>query len=398
MDNTAVETAALQASEQQAAAAAAAQPQPRPSRWRKLKVLVSPLFLFAVALPTLFAAIYYGLVASDVYVSESRFVVRSPQRPQMTGLGALLSGTGFSRSQDDTYSVHDYVLSRDALTELDKAVGIRKLFSADGIDPIGRFGALHWDKSFEAFYRYYQRHVTIDYDSVSAISVLTVRAYTAADAQKINQLLLGMGERLVNQLNDRSRSDLIAAAQKEVTAAEERAKGASLALSGFRGDRSVFDPDRQAAIALQGVAKMQEELLAAESQLAQLRQVSPNNPQVAVLQGRVNLLRDAVANQRASVTGRGSSSLSSQSSGYDRLALEKQFADRQLATALASLEQAKNEAQRQQLYLERLVQPNLPDTAIEPRRARTVAMVFLVGLIVWGLLSLVVSSVREHTD
>jgi capsular polysaccharide transport system permease protein len=62
----------------------------------------------------------------------------------------------------------------------------------------------------------------------------------------------------------------------------------------------------------------------------------------------------------------------------------KTFAERQLAASLAALENARNEAQRQQLYLETLVQPNLPDKAIEPRRLRTVAMVFLLGLIVWG--------------
>jgi capsular polysaccharide transport system permease protein len=60
-----------------------------------------------VIIPTILAIIYYGLIASDVYISESRFVVRSPQRQTQTGLNAFLAGTGFSRSQDDTYSVHD---------------------------------------------------------------------------------------------------------------------------------------------------------------------------------------------------------------------------------------------------------------------------------------------------
>jgi capsular polysaccharide transport system permease protein len=57
-----------------------------------------------VILPTALAVVYFGLIASDVYISESRFVVRSPQRAAQTGIGALLQGTGFSRSQDDTYS------------------------------------------------------------------------------------------------------------------------------------------------------------------------------------------------------------------------------------------------------------------------------------------------------
>ncbi|MEI7825099.1 MAG: hypothetical protein WCI01_07355, partial [Chlorobiaceae bacterium] len=63
-----------------------------------------------------------------------------------------------------------------------------------------------------------------------------------------------------------------------------------------------------------------------------------------------------------------------------------------------SLEQARNEAQRQQLYLERIVQPNTPDIAIEPQRLKAILTIFVVGLLVWGILSLLVAGVREHHD
>lgn len=395
METNPLETNAVQAAADNTAATRTPR---RASPFRKLRALWSPLFLAAVLLPTVFALVYYAFIASDTFVSESRFVVRSPQRPQLSSLGAILQGGGFARSQDDTYSVHDYVLSRDALTELEKQLDVRRLFSAETIDPFNRFTALEWDQSFESFYKYYRKRVSIEYDAVSAISVLTVRAYTAEDARNINTLLLRMGERLVNQLNDRSRRDLISVAEKEVKASEDRAKDASLALSGFRTRQSVFDPDRQAALQLQGTARIQDELLSTEAQLAQLRQVSPSNPQIPSLVSRVELLRRTIANQNARVAGAQRGSFTTQSSGYDRLVLEKTFAERQLASALTALESARNEAQRQQLYLETLVQPNLPDKAIEPRRFRGVAVVFLLGLIVWGLLSLVVASVREHTE
>ena len=50
----------------------------------------------------------------------------------------------------------------------------------------------------------------------------------------------------------RSRRDLISVAEREVKASEDRAKDASLALSGFRSRQSVFDPDRQAVIHFPG--------------------------------------------------------------------------------------------------------------------------------------------------
>jgi len=370
----------------------------RPRLWLRLKRRFNTIFVITVLLPTAVACLYFGVIASDVYISESRFVVRNPQRQSVAGgLGSLLQGTGFARSQDDTYSVHDYVLSRDALRELDKQLQIRKAFESQNVDWFNRFPGPSPDDSFEAFYKHYRKYVSVDYDTVSSITTLYVRAYTAEDSRNINDLLLKMGERLVNNLNDRSRQDLIQVAQREVQNAEERAKAAAVGLSGYRTRQSVFDPDRQSALQLQGVAKLQEELLAAEAQLNQVQKLSPDNPQIPSLKSRIESLRRTIAAESSKVAG-ADGSFTSKSTAFDRLQLEKVFAERQLATALASLETARNEAQRKQLYLERLVQPNLPDKALEPRRIRNVFTVLLLGLIFWGVVSLVVASVREHVD
>jgi capsular polysaccharide transport system permease protein len=356
------------------------------------------LFVATVLLPTLGALVYFGLIASDVYISESRFVIRSPQRQVQSGLvGALLQGTGFSRSQDDTYSVHDFILSRDALHVLDEKLGVRKAYSSDKVDFIGRFPGLDWDRSFEAFHRYWQKKVTVDFDPASSISVLRVRAFAAEDSQKINDLLLRMGERLVNDLNERIQQDTVKFAAQEVKLAEDKVRDASLALSSYRGKQAMYEPDRQASLQLQGVAKIQEELVATEGQLAQLRKLSPGNPQIPALVSKVDTLRGAIASESAKVTSAGGS-YSARAPFFERLALEKGFAERQLATALAGLETARSEAQRKQLYLERIVQPNLPDEYVEPRRIRSIFTVFVLGLIAWGVVSLLVASVREHTD
>ena len=179
--------------------------------------------------------------------------------------------------------------------------------------------------------------------------------------------------------------------------AEEKSKGAALALASFRAEQSVFDPDRQSALQLQGVAKLQEELLVSVAQLDQLQKISPNSPNLDALKERVKNLRKIISEERKTVTGK-SSSLSEKSAKYDRFVIEKGFSDRQLATALVALESAKSEATRKQLYLERLVQPNLPDKAMEPRRLRSVFTILLIGLIAWGVISLLVASVREHVE
>lgn len=93
---------------------------------------------------------------------------------------------------------------------------------------------------------------------------------------------------------------------------------------------------------------------------------------------RVDGLRKAVADENAKVTG-GKGSLSGKAPAYDRLVLEKGFADKQLALAMEALNTARGDAQRKQLYLERLAQPSLPDHSMEPRRTRSVLTVFLLA-------------------
>jgi capsular polysaccharide transport system permease protein len=354
--------------------------------------------ILTVLAPTCIAILYFGFFASDVYISESRFLVRSPQHPMQGGfVGELLHGSGITHSQDDTYSVHDYILSRDALRELDAKFGVRKAFTSKQVDPINRFAGLSWDDSFEEFYRYYGKHVSVEYDPVSSISKLTVRAFTAQDAQKVNDLLLQISENLVNTLNERSRQDLIRYAADEVKIATDKATAVAVALFEYRSKHAVFEPDKQAAIQLESVAKIQEELISTEAQLAQVQKLSPNNPQIAGLESRADTLRHAIGTEAAKVTS-ANGSFSAHAPDFERLTLETVFADTQLGVALADLETTRSEALRQQLYLERLVQPSLPDKAMEPRRIRSVFTVFLIGLIAWGVVSLVVAAIREHSD
>ena len=116
-----------------------------------------------------------------------------------------------------------------------------------------------------------------------------------------------------------------------------------------------------------------------------------------MLQKRVSTLQSEINKQMSKVAG-GNASLTKKSAEYERLVLERGFAEKQLAAALVSLEQARNDAQRKQLYLERIVQPSKPDVAVEPRRLRAILTTLVLGLICWGIFTILLSGVREHRD
>ncbi len=367
-----------------------------PGRFSQIKSM-NRLFLFTVVLPTLLAVVYFGLIASDVYISESRFVIRSPEAQTASPLGLILKGVGFTRSQDDSYTVQDFILSRDALRILNEQLDIRKAFASKEVDIFSRFSSLDWDHSFEALYKYYQKHVDVQLDNASSIIALTTRAFTANDSFNMNKLLIERSEALVNRLNERGRQDMIRFATQEVAEAEKKDEAAALALASYRNKKGVIDPERQSPIPLQQIAKLQEELIVTKNQLAQLNMLAKDNPQIPSLKVRAQSLEAEIQAESNRVAG-GGRSLASKATDYQRLALEKEFHDKMLASAMSTLEQARNEAQRKQLYLERIAQPSMPDAPSEPKRFKDVSVTFVISLVIWGILSLLSASIKEHYE
>ena len=356
---------------------------------------VDRLFMLVVVAPTILASFYFGLLASDVYVSESQFVVRSPDKPTTSGLGILLKSTGFSNAGDEVYVAQDYLRSRDALRSLNKNNAVRRAYGRKDISIFNRFNPLGMSGTFEDLYHFYQGKVGVQYDTTSSIATLSVHAFTSEDAYRFNRELLGLAEGLVNRLNTRARNDVVQFAAREVRDAQMSARNAAVALAAFRNTHGVVNPEEQAKVQLEMVSKLQDELIGARIQLSQLQNMAPENPQIPVLETRIRGLAREIDVQTGRVAG-GQRSLSQTAVQYERLELERQYSDKRLAAAMSSLQDAEDEARRKQAYIERVAQPSFPDEAAEPRRLRGILAIFVLGLVAWGILKLLLAGVREH--
>jgi BexC/CtrB/KpsE family polysaccharide export inner-membrane protein len=341
--------------------------------------------------------LYYGFLASDVYISESRFVVRSPEKPAASGLGIILKTAGFSNGADELYAAQSFATSRDALRDINRNNAFEKAYTRPQISIFDRFDPLGLYGSFEDLYTYSQDKITLKNDSATSITTLTVRAYTPEDAQRFNRELLQLSESTVNRLNARGRKDLVQLAQAEVERAKARVSESALALAAYRNRQGVVDPVKQAEVQMQMISKLQDNLIATKTELAQLRRYTPENPRIPLLKTQIGSLQNEIDRQMGKVAGdRGS--LAGSAVQFQRLTLASDFAAKQLGGALASLEEAQSEARRKQAYVERIVEPNLPDSAIEPRRLRGILATLILAVIAYGILRMLLAGVKEHAQ
>ncbi|MFC0949117.1 capsule biosynthesis protein [Pasteurella multocida] len=372
-------------------------PKNKLKKWIRKFQRINTLFKYIVILPTCCSIFYFSLWVSDIYISQSSFVVRTPKnQAALSGVGALLQSSGFARAQDDTYTVQEFMRSRSTLELLEKNIPIRQFYEDKG-DLFSRFNPLNIFSEQEAFYQYFSKKLSVNFDSVSGIATLNIRAFDPKEAQQINQELLKQGEYLINRLNERARKDTIMFAELAVSEAEKKVTETSSALSEYRIKNGVFDLQSQSEVQLSLISTLQNELITIQTQLDQVRSISPNNPQVQTLLARASSIRKEMQQQVQQVLG-GRNSIVTQTAEYQRLVLNNTLAQQQLGTAITSLQNARSEADRQQLYLEIISYPNEPDLALEPYRLYNILATLFISLILYGITLLLLASIREHKN
>ncbi len=355
-------------------------------------------FVLMVIVPTLAAIIYYGYIASDIYVAEAHYAIRSSSESPTPGLADSVLGTASigTSAGEDAMIVRDYTLSRDILEELDALLDLRRHYASNRIDFLAR---LHEDASIEDFVEYYQKMVEIDIDPESQISMLRVRAFDAETARQLAESIVKFSEALVNRMSERIVDDTLKFARSEAAEAEASVRRASNTLTDFRSVSRSIDPGQEITAVLSIVTQLESTLAMARSELIQAESfMNPDSVQVKNLRARANALNQQVRSerQRLSADGQNTKDYTRLIGGYEPLLLEKVLAEQLWSSALTSLETARAEAQRKQRYLITFVSPKLPDEAVEPNRFMATTTVFAGALLLYVISGLLWAAIKDH--
>lgn len=286
--------------------------------WRKLPTG----FLAVVVLPTILTLVYNVAVVSPRYVSEARFVVRTPERVQASGLGIALQGVGISGGQTDAFAVHEYVTSRDGLKYLQQRFDVGAIIGRPDADPLSRWPRFGESRTQEGLYKGLQRFVTIGYDATTGISTLRVEAFRAQDAYALSNAMLSGGEALVNQLNERAAQDAMTEALRAEAEARTHLADVQGRLTAFRNREGFIDPALQASESSQLIGGLLATIAQLRADEEQLRSEAPASPQLSVLTGRIAAYERQVAAERGKMAG-GDTSLAPRIGAYQDLALDR---------------------------------------------------------------------------
>lgn len=357
-------------------------------------------FLLLVLVPVVLASLYFGLIARDRYAAETKFVIRSAEARGTPDILGFIGGGAVGITQSDSYVVIDYLHSRQFLDALAGQIDLRALFGPDRADPWMR---LPPDATMEEMQEFLPRILDADFDPTSQIVTIQTQAFTPEEAQALANAALAATDQMMRALSETARRDSLHHAELELSRAETALRDQRLHLSAFREADQRIDPHSSAATQENLVARLQQERAQVLSEIDSLGAfLSPDSPRIRILQNRRDSLTDRIAEERLQIgSGRPTGtppepSLNDAVTSYDALMIDLEFRERAYLSALASLEAARIEADRQQRYIAVFVRPGLPQSSLYPRALLTIGMIGAVCFLIWGITAMFVHILREH--
>lgn len=348
-----------------------------------------------VGVPTFVAMIYYGFIASNIYVSESKFAVRSAQgTTSLGGLGALLSSSSLPSSGQDATVVVEFTRSLDMLRRLAERVDLVSHYSDSSVDFLARLPS-NPDQS--QVLDYLKDRIRIDRDSLNDVITLQVRAFDAQTARDINREIIALNEVLVNDLSARIEQDAMQTARDELKIAVDRVRSTAQDINRFQRQNDSVSPSDESVALFGRVSAIESRLSETQAELSELLTfMREDSADVVSAKNRIEALRKQLAVEKGRITDGGDSSLGKLVESYQPLVLEQEIAQQQYASALAALEAARADAQRQKQYLVTFVQPSLPDVSVEPHRLFGVLTVMIFSFLAYLIGGLLWSALRDH--
>lgn len=256
------------------------------------------------------------------------------------------------------------------------------------------------------------KHTTIESDKASGIIFISVRDQDKVRAQKIVRAYIDELNKEVYSLSSSSaRRERIFLEQRLKTVQDDINK-VSGELSAFSSHNLTLDPQTQAQQAYSSLTRIQSEIVASRTELAELRiKYTEDNPQIRVLRARIAELQNQMQKESSAGAKNGEEADAGQTypsirqlpdlgmkygALYQQLVMQKTLYE----TLTKQYEFAKIEEAKEIPSLRILDEPDLPETKYAPRRivilATSTFLAFFLSLLAVALRSYWTITNKRH--
>lgn len=348
-----------------------------------------------VILASIILVVYYSVIASPRYVSEAQFVVKEAGGQDTSLLG--LSGLGaVSSGMRDALILQTFLQSREMAVALDKAVSLKSHYERDDWDVLSK---LKTNSTVEEYVEFYQKHIQIIHNELSDVLLVEVQTFDPNYSLTVNQALLSISEKFINDLGAKMAGEQMAYAQTEVERSYAILSKNQNELITFQDKFKLYSPELQSNALVTAINGIESAIINEETELKSLLAFMRNDaPEVKAKKIRVASLKEQLAQEKQRLTSDDQQSLNKINVNFQEIKLNTELASDLYKSALAGLETVRAEAYRKLKHLLIIEHPALAEEEKYPRRVHSILTWFIVLLLSYFIGRLILSIIKEHQE
>ncbi|KQW54774.1 hypothetical protein [Ensifer sp. Root127] len=356
-------------------------------------------FIAFVLVPSLAIAIYYFLVASDQFISETRMVVRTIGVSERFDTSEKRDGRsiiGGDSLTQDSYIVSNYLSSPQIVKKLDAEIGLRNLYTKSEIDVLSRLSA---DASYEDLHKYWLQHIGTYVDGPSGIIVFTVRAFSPEDSVTISKAALTAADEMISRISDKAKQDLVERGQHDVLLSLEEYRRALDDLRKYQNETGILDPISSAKMLSTIVGKLTEQKLELMVNLKSLEAADADKTaRGRQLRRSIEALDEQIQLRQNSLAGNSKTDtqLSNHLTEFSRLETRRIVAEALYEATVRNLDTAKSTALKRTTFISIFSDSHVPEESRYPDRLSQ-WLILSGGLFtLWMTVTLIWMSIEDH--
>jgi capsular polysaccharide transport system permease protein len=298
-------------------------------------------------------------------------------------------------STEDSHILKEYLVSRDMVEKLDKALNLRREFTVVN-DPVF---ALKKDATIEELVEYFNQVVKVDLDEKTMMLQVSSQGFSPDFSLKLNRELLKQSDTFINDISQNIAMEQQTFAEKQLVESTVQLKQARDTLLDYQNKNEIFDPELQARAVATLVSGLQANLAQLKTeQRTLMTYLTAEAPQVIALKSQIESLEKQIETESAKLTSPSNAKLNKNVADFEELKAQVSFATDLYKLSLTSLEKARLEASRKLKKLVVISTPRLAQEALYPRKIYLSITSFILLNILFGIGVLIHSIVREHRD
>lgn len=353
-------------------------------------------FVFCFVVPLGASVLYYVFLASSIYASEVRFVVRSTV--PMLSRDRYSSETVEPKAKivQDTAIILNYLESSAVIQDLQSRIDFKEYFGRDDIDFIARLPA---DAHMEDTVEYWSSRYSSWVNPKSGIVELEVMAFSPQEAFDLMNVVMNLAENRVNQLSKDMWDSLLAASNRDVQVASEDLVMLRNRYRDLQNETGIYDLSLAADGLINVLTVLETELAGLKSRRNALAEsVNADAPQLLEIERQIAARVEQVTAMKSEAAGADGNNLAGYARRFDDLKLELSLGEDRLASAIGELEKVKLVSSLQLVYLDAFTEPTYPDTNKYPDLPLSLLAAFFASLVLWGSASGAIIFIRHKLD